>query len=73
VVRTELGSKTKAEVLSALHDPPPGLIGLDRPGLDALRDTLARLSPGPGAGLPGWIGRQPAAGPGLPPDEPRDR
>jgi hypothetical protein len=33
VVRIELGSKTGAEVLSALYDPPPGLIGLDRPGL----------------------------------------
>jgi DNA-binding MarR family transcriptional regulator len=73
VVLTELGSKTKAEVLGTLYEPPAGLLGLDRPGLDALRDALARLSPDPGAALPGWIGRQPAAGPGVPPDERRDR
>jgi DNA-binding MarR family transcriptional regulator len=67
VVLTELGGKAKAEVLSTLYEPPAGLIGLDRPGLDALRDLLARLSPSPSPspGLPGWIGRQPAAGPAL--------
>lgn len=64
VVLTELGGRTKAEVLGTLYEPPAGLLGLDRPGLDALRDALARLSPGPSAGLPSWIGRPPAAGPG---------
>ena len=68
VVLTELGSRTKAEVLATLYEPPAGLRGLDRPDLDALRDVLARLSPAPGTGLPGWIGRPPAAGPHLPPD-----
>jgi hypothetical protein len=38
--RTLSPASTKAEVLSALYDPPPGLIGLDRPGLppDERRD-----------------------------------
>jgi DNA-binding MarR family transcriptional regulator len=65
VVLTELGSRTKAEVLGTLYEPPAGLLGLDRPGLDTLRDVLARLSPGPSSGLPSWIGRPPAAGPGT--------
>src|SRR6266487_2970748 len=64
VVLTELGGRTKAEVLGTLYEPPAGLLGLDRPGLDALRDALARLSPGPSAGLPSWTGRPPAPGPG---------
>lgn len=64
VVLTELGSKAKAEVLGCLYQPPAGLLGLDRPAMDALRDTLARVSPGPSAMLPGWLGRPPSRVPG---------
>jgi DNA-binding MarR family transcriptional regulator len=45
VVLTPLGARTKAELLTRLHEPPADFAALDRDALEALRDALARLPP----------------------------
>jgi MarR family transcriptional regulator, organic hydroperoxide resistance regulator len=45
VVLTPLGARTKAELLTRLHEPPPDFAALDRDTLEALRDALTKLPP----------------------------
>jgi DNA-binding MarR family transcriptional regulator len=45
VLLTPLGAKTKAELLAALYEPPPELLGLSLSDLEALRDAVAKLPP----------------------------
>jgi DNA-binding MarR family transcriptional regulator len=43
VALTPLGTRTKAELFTRLHEPPADFLALDRATLEALRDALARL------------------------------
>jgi DNA-binding MarR family transcriptional regulator len=43
VVLTPLGTSTKRELLTRLHEPPDDFLALDRATLGALRDALAQL------------------------------
>jgi DNA-binding MarR family transcriptional regulator len=43
VVLTPLGARTKAELLTRLHEPPDDFLALDRGTLESLRDALAKL------------------------------
>ena len=43
VALTPLGTRTKAELFTRLHEPPTDFLTLDRATLEALRDALAQL------------------------------
>jgi DNA-binding MarR family transcriptional regulator len=43
VALTPLGTRTKAELFTRLHEPPADFLALDRATLQALRDALVRL------------------------------
>lgn len=43
VVLTELGVKTRAELIQRLYEPPEELVALDRASLEELRDALDHL------------------------------
>jgi DNA-binding MarR family transcriptional regulator len=57
VALTPLGTKTKAELMERLYEPPDALLALDRAGLEGLRAALAKIrSSAPSA--PGNVGGQ---------------
>ena len=43
VVLTELGAKTRAQIIEGMYEPPDDLLTLDRESLETLREVLARL------------------------------
>jgi DNA-binding MarR family transcriptional regulator len=43
VVLTELGAKTRAQIVDGLYEPPDDLRSLDRESLESLRAALAKL------------------------------
>jgi hypothetical protein len=66
VVLTPLGSSTKRELLTRLHQPPDDFLALDQATLEDLRDALAQLPASLRA--PGPHERPPD---GVPPHRPR--
>jgi DNA-binding MarR family transcriptional regulator len=47
VVLTPKGQRTKKQLASEFHEPPPEFAALDRQDLDALERILAKLAPQP--------------------------
>jgi DNA-binding MarR family transcriptional regulator len=43
IVLTELGAKTRAQIIEGMYEPPDDLLTLDRESLETLREVLARL------------------------------